>query len=83
MTQTDLRTRKLLARILDWDSNCCYYDDEKDEEVIKGTEDDLYNFVMKDDEMHLLGTEKVKHIIHLYFTDYRVFSEMCFVYKAH
>ena len=83
MKQTEIRTRKLLASILDWDSDCCYYDDELETEVIDGTEDDLYDYVMKDDEMHLLGTEKVKAIIHTYFTDYKTFSAMCFAYKAH
>ena len=79
----DLRFRKLLMAILDWDSDCCHYDNEKDEAVIEGTEQDIYNVVMQDDEIHLLGTEKVKAVIHMYYTDYDSFSCLCRVYKAH
>ena len=83
MTQVDIRTTKLLMAILDWDSDCCYYDDEKGEAVIDGTEEDLYNAIMMDDEMHLLGSEKVKAFIHIYFTDYHTFSDICIAYNAH
>lgn len=82
--KNDLRFKRLLELILDWDSDCCYYDDEKDEEIIEGTEEDIYNAVMRcDDEIHLLGAEKVKAVIHMYYTDYDSFSCLCRVYKAH
>lgn len=79
----NMRYRKLLEAILDWDSDCCYYDDEKETEVIDGTEEDIYNAIMTDDELHLLGTDKVKATIHLYYTDYHAFSCICTVFKAH
>ena len=79
---TDIRFRKLLSMILDWDSDCCYYDDEKGTEVIEGTEEDIYEAIMQDEEMHLLGSEKVKATIHLYYTDYPTFSCICRAYKA-
>ena len=82
MTETT-RYRKLLEAILDWDSDCCHYDDEKETEVIDGTEEDIYNAIMKDDELHLLGTEKIKATIHLYYTDWPTFSAICIVFKAH
>lgn len=82
MTQTE-RIRKLLSAILEWDSDCCYWDDEKEEVVIDGTEEDIYNAVMKDDELHLLGSEKVKAYIHLYYTDYETFDFICLTLKAH
>lgn len=79
----EIRIRKLLSMILDWDSDCCYYDDENGIEVIDGTEEDLYNAVMQDDEIHLLGSEKVKAYIHMYFTDYESFSCICKAFKAY
>jgi hypothetical protein len=78
----DLRFRKLLSLILDWDADCCYYDNEKDEAVIEGTEEDIYNAVMRDDEIHLLGSEKIKATIHMYYTDYETFSCVCRAFKA-
>lgn len=78
----NIRFRKLLSAILDWDSDCCYYDDEKETEVIDGTEDDIYNAIMTDDELHLLGTEKIKATIHIYYTDYATFSAICRAYKS-
>lgn len=78
----ELRFRRLLSLILDWDSDCCYYDNEKDEAVIEGTEEDIYNAVMQDDEIHFLGTEKIKAAIHMYYTDYDTFSIICRTYKA-
>lgn len=83
MKKTELRMRRLLARILDWDDNNCYFDDDLNEEVIDGTEADVYNYVMRDDEIHLLGTETVKKIIHLYYTDYHSFTELCMEHRAH
>ena len=78
----NIRYRKLLSAILDWDSDCAYYDDDKDEVVIEGTEEDIYNAVMQDDELHLLGTDKVKATIHMYYTDYPTFSCVCRAFKA-
>jgi len=82
MTQTE-RVRKLLSAILDWDCDCCYYDNENDKAVIEGTEEDIYNAVMKDDELHLLGADKVKAYIHIYYTDYETFSCICSTFKAY
>lgn len=78
-----LRTRKMLHMILDWDSDCCYWDDEKNDAVIEGTKEDLYNYIMKDDEMHLLGTEYVKSFINYYFDDYRTFEGILRGFKAY
>lgn len=81
--KNDLRFRNLLTAILDWDSDCCYYDNENDCAVIEGTPEDLFNYVMRQDkEIHFLGTEKIKAVVDMYFTDYDSFSCLCKAFKA-
>ena len=77
------RYSKLLNAILELETACGYYDEEKQIEVLDATEDDFYEMIMRDDEMHFLGTDKVKGTIHLFFTDRSTFEAIARVYKAY
>ena len=66
------RLRKFLMEVDDMILNNEYWDDEKECAVCTCTEEDIYNGIMKTEEFHLLGTERVKGIIHMFMTDYSV-----------
>lgn len=76
------RIRKLLSALIEYENDCGYYDDEKEKSVIEGTEEDCYNSVMEDDELHLLTEEKVRAFIHMMFADPKSFSLVCLEFKA-
>lgn len=77
------RMRKLLIALNQYMDSFSYYDDESDETVIDGDENECYNIIMRNDELHLLTTEVVKNIIHVCFTDWETFDKMCREYKAY
>ena len=77
-----IRTRKLLTALNDYFNDVAYYDDDLEQEVIDSTEDDCYSAIMTDDELHLLGTEYVKSMIHIMFTDFDLFSTISIQFKA-
>ena len=77
-----IRTRKLLMALNEYFNDVAYYDDELEKEVIDDTEDGCYSSIMKDDELHLLGSEFVKQMIHIMFTDFDLFSIISMKYKA-
>lgn len=77
------RMQKLLYRLNQILDSYLYYDDESGELFIDLSEDECYNLIMLDDEMHLLTSETVKEIIHLCYTDWFKFDAMCREYKAY
>ena len=77
-----IRTRKLLVSLNEYFNDVAYYDDELEKEVIDDTEDGCYNSIMKDDELHLLGTDYVKQMIHIMFTDFELFSIISIKFRA-
>lgn len=77
-----IRTRKLLVALNEYFNDVAYYDDELEKEVIDDTEDCCYNSIMKDDELHLLGTDYVKQMIHIMFTDFELFSIISIKFRA-
>lgn len=72
------RTRlgKLIEAIEKYSDSFMYYDDELDECVIDGTEEEMYNTIMQDEELHLLGTETVKHWISLWYNNWEEYSKL-------
>lgn len=64
------RFKKFLIELDELIMDGCYHDDEKDEDIITITEEEAYNYIMKTDEFHLLGSENVKNMIHLFVTDF-------------
>lgn len=50
-----------------------FVDDEGNETIDESvTEDIVYTWIMNsDEEYHFLGTNKVKQLIHIFFTDYK------------
>lgn len=55
-----IRMRKLLNALDAYMDRFSYYDEDLDETVINGEEDECYNVIMQDRELHLLGSEAVK-----------------------
>lgn len=78
-----IRMRKLLTALNEYMDSFSYYDEELDDTVIDGDENECYNVIMQDDELHLLGTETVKKVIHTCYTDWEQFDKMCRQYKAY
>lgn len=77
-----IRTRKLLVALNEYFNDVAYYDDELEKEVIDDTEKGCYNSIMKDTELHLLGANYVKQMIHIMFTDFELFSIISIKFKA-
>ena len=77
------RMRKLLIALNQYMDSFSYYDEDLDETIIDGDEAECYNVIMKDDELHLLTTEKVKEIIHICFVNWNKFDDLCRQYKAY
>lgn len=78
-----IRLRKLLIALNEYMDSFSYYDEEADETVIDGDENECYDVLMRDDELHLLGTETVKKVIHICFVDWEKFDELCRLYRAY
>lgn len=66
----EIRLKRFIAELDQILQDCEYYDDELKTEVCDITEEECYDILMKTDEYHLLGTEKVKSFINLFMTDY-------------
>ncbi len=82
INEKTIRTRKLLMALNEYFNDVAYYDDELEKEVIDDTEDGCYLAIMKDEELHLLGSKFVKQMIHIMFTDFELFSIISIQYKA-
>lgn len=65
-----IRLKRFIVKLDQLLQDCEYHDDETGEDVCDITEEECYDFLMKTEEYHLLGTEKVKSFIHLFITDY-------------
>jgi len=78
-----IRMRKLLIALNEYMDSFSYYDEEADETVIDGDENECYDVLMRDDELHLLGAETVKEVIHICFVDWEKFDELCRRYRAY
>lgn len=65
-----IRLKRFIVELDELLQDCEYHDDETGEDVCEITEEECYDFLMKTEEYHLLGTEKVKSFIHLFITDY-------------
>lgn len=78
-----IRMRKLLIALNKYMDSFSYYDEEIDDTVIDGDENECYNVIMQDDELHLLGTKTVKSVIHTCFVDWEKFDKMCRQHKAY
>lgn len=78
-----IRLRKLLTALNEYMDSFSYYDEEIDDTVIDGDENECYNVIMQDDELHLLGSETVKKVIHICYTDWEQFDKMCRQFKAY
>ena len=70
------RLGKLINAIEDYASNYMYYDEEKEESVVYGTEQDMYNEIMQNDELHLLGEKVVRTWIGMWYNDWNQY-EIC------
>ena len=78
------RLGKLINAIEDYNDSFVYYNEETDESVIDGTEEEVYDVIMQDEELHLLGPETVKNWIHIWYTDWHKYEEMKWAMsKAH
>lgn len=73
------RMKRLVLTLYDYLDDYGYYDDDLGETVICGTEEECYNFIMLDNDFHLLTSEFVKHCIHLLFTDWDAFVHLDYV----
>lgn len=78
-----IRMRKLLCALNEYMNSFSYYDEDLDETVIDGDESECYNVIMQDDELHLLGSDTVKRVIHICFIDWEQFDKMCRQFKAY
>lgn len=78
-----VRLRKLLSALNEYMDSFSYYDEDLEDTVIDGDEDECYNVIMQDDGLHLLGSAKVKMVIHICFTDWEQFDKMCRKFKAY
>lgn len=65
-----IRLKRFIVELDQLLQDCEYHDDETGEDVCDVTEEECYDSLMKTEEYHLLGAEKVKSFIHLFITDY-------------
>lgn len=77
-----IRIRKLLMALNDWIDNMAYYDDDIEDVVYRDNEEGCYESIMEDKELHLLGSDYVKSMIHIMFTDYETFAFLSHKFKA-
>ena len=75
------RLAKLIDAIEEYSDNFAYYDDELEETIVDGTEDEMYNVIMQDDELHLLGTETVREWVSLWYNNWCSYEEKRLAYK--
>lgn len=68
------RLARLIEAIDRITAEYAYYDDTVDDIVIDLTEEETYDLIMKDNELHLLGAEQVKHWISLWYTDWQAYE---------
>lgn len=78
-----IRMRKLLSALNEYMDSFSYYDEDLDDVVIDGDENECYNVIMQDDELHLLGTEIVKKVIHICYNNWEEFDRMCRQHRAY
>jgi hypothetical protein len=80
-----VRSRTRLAKLIDaiesYSNSFSYYDDELDETVVDGTEEEMYNVIMQNDELHLLGEEAVKEWVSLWYNDWCAYEGKRLAYK--
>ena len=76
------RLRKFLMELDDMILDNEYWDNEKEYTVCTCSEEDIYNGIMKTEEFHLLGTERVKDIIHMFMTDHQMRMLLLKQFKA-
>lgn len=73
MTVSERRERKFaveLDQILQENVDC-YVDEVGNPLPCSVTEEDVYRWIMEDDEYHLLTSGHVKNMIHMFMTDFR------------
>ena len=68
--KSEIRLRNFLVDLDQLLQDNEYYDDELEKAVCDITENQCYDVLMKTEEYHLLGTEKVKAFINLFMTDF-------------
>lgn len=73
---TTNRLRKLIYAIDTIGSDYCYYDEEIDDTVMTGSKDEMYDDIMKDDELHLLGSECVKKWIETWWDNFELYEKL-------
>lgn len=80
-----MRNRTRLAKLIDsiesYSNSFSYYDEELNETVVDGTEEEMYNVIMQDDELHLLGEKTVKEWVSLWYNDWCAYEEKRLAYK--
>ena len=72
-----MRLKKLLVALNEYLDMFSYYDEDLDDTIIDGDENECYSVIMQDSELHLLGAETVKKVIHLCYTDWEQFEKLC------
>ena len=82
MTTYETRLQKLINALDEYNRNWCYIDEETDEWTCPDSEDEVYNEIMADEELHFLGTETVKSWIHIWRTNEDQFNNMCKIAKV-
>lgn len=75
MTMTS-RLRKLIEAIELAGSDYCYYDEDVDDTVMYGSKEEMYEQIMQDDELHLLGSECVKKWIETWWDNFELFEKL-------
>lgn len=70
------RTRlgKLIEAIEEYSDNFSYYDEDLCETVVDGTQEEMYNVIMQDKELHLLGEETVRKWIDMWYNDWEKYE---------
>ena len=75
------RLGKLIDAIEDYSNSFSYYDEDLDETVVDGTEDEMYDVIMQDEEIHFLGTETVRKWIHMWFSNWEEYERTRIIMK--
>lgn len=75
------RLSKLIDAIESYSDSFAYYDEELDETVVDGTQEEVYNTIMQDEELHLLGKDTVNKWIDLWYNDWNTYEAMRLAYK--
>lgn len=82
---TTVRLKKLINAIETWGNDYCYFDEDKGETVmVEGmTPDDLYEDIMKDDELHFLGKECVKQWVDTWWNNWELYEKLRMTLKLY